>query len=233
MTATAFRPVLLSLAVIALSVSGCAKPFIKRAANTPDPKPSPVMVAGMNVRFDSDGNKGLVGAIVDASQNAQLEEFGKKATELSAAVLAQHGFTVAYDKTRSEKLDVIQIASNSTSAALTGSWRHPETSHMGPDNVENFLTKPVDIVSKITVAGQKEYFSFTALTIRDGGMFMKEPQVIVRTSVFDQDGKKVLDLQGIGYGESAFMFADRSPKNLTAALERGFESVKAVQEEAL
>lgn len=233
LTSSSRSVVLVSLAV-ALSLSGCAAPFLKRAANTPDPKPSKVVVAGFNVRFDDSGQqKGLLDAAVDAAQNSQLADFGTKATELSTQVLAQHGYEAAWDKARTEKLDLIQIQANSTSAALTGTWRHPESSHWTPATVDGLFTKPADIINKIKVDGQKEYFAFTELVIRDGGMFMKEPRVIVRTAIYDQDAKLVLDLQGIGEGESRFMFSDRSPKNLEVALGRGFESVKAIKEEAL
>lgn len=219
---------------VALVFTGCIKPHLRHNASQPDPKPSNALVSGMTVRFD-DGSqdKSLLDAAVDAAQNSKLEEFGKQATELLGAKLAEHGYNVTFDGPRSSKLDAIQLASSSTTAALTGLWRHPESSHWSPAQVEGLLTNPADVVGKIKVDGQKEYFAFAEVVIRDTGMFMKEPFVVVRTSVFDAAGVKVLDLQGIGSGESSFMFADRSPKNLEVALQRGFESLKTVQVEPL
>lgn len=224
------------IAVVALvGLTGCLSPWIKRAENAPDPKPSPVLVAGFNVRFDNSGQeKSLLDAAVDAAQNAQLAEFGTKATDMLAGVLAEHGYSATYDGPRSSRLDAIQLKSDSTTAALTGLWRHPDASHMGPDHVDSLFVKPSDVLAKIKSAdGAKEYFAFVEVVIRDKGLFMKEPYVVVRTSIYDQDAKKLLDLQGIGEGESGFMFADRSPKNLELALQRGFESLKTAQPQAL
>src|SRR5436305_1067026 len=97
------RAIPLFSAIVALALSACAAPYLKTAANQPDPKPSPALVAGLNVRFDNAGqDKGLIGAAVDAAQNSQLDEFGKKATDMLAAALADRGYTPAYDAPRSQ-----------------------------------------------------------------------------------------------------------------------------------
>lgn len=233
MPSTALRSSLPLLLVAALSATGCLSPYLKRAADAPEPKPSPALVSGFVVHFDSNGEeKSLVGAAIDAAQNAGLDEFGKKATELLTAALEERGYTAAWDGPRSAKLDLIQISSNAGSAALTGQWRHPESSHWIPQAVDSLFTKPIDVISKIKGDG-KEYFAFADILIRDSGMILKEPWVVVRAVVYDQDAKKVLDLQGIGTGNSQVFVADRSPKNLEVALIKGFESLKAVKEEAL
>lgn len=219
--------------LIAVAASGCISPYLKRDSKMPEPKPAPALVAGMSVQFESAAEKSAIDAAVDMAQNAGLEEFGKVAAELSAASLAQHGYNATYDGPRSSKLDLIQLSSNSTAAALTGHWRHPESSHQGPDTVEGILVNTSEIMGKLKVEGQSEFFAFTKVSIRDNGIFMKEPYVVVRTKVFDAAGKKVLELQGVGAGDSSFMFADRSPANLKVALERGFESLKTVQEQPL
>ncbi|MFL5322223.1 MAG: hypothetical protein ACJ790_21375 [Myxococcaceae bacterium] len=216
------------VAIAALTLTGCLSPYMKHAANTPDPKPSNALVAGFNIRFDSQGQKSLLDAAADVAQNSMLADFGKQATPMLATVLSDNGFTAAYDGPRAGKLDAIQLQSNSSVAALTGTWRHPDSSHWTPDTVDALFTKPADVIGKIKVDGQKEYFAFTEVVIRDKGMFFKEPYVVVRTTIYDQDAKKVLDLQGIGEGESRFFVADRSPKNLETALQRGFESIKTV-----
>lgn len=223
----------IALVCLSLALTGCMSPWLKRAPNTPDPKPAQVLLAGFSVRFADSGEKSLLDAAVDAAQNAKLAEFGQQATALLTASLAEHGYTVAFDGPRSSRLDAIQLSSSSSTAALTGLWRHPDSSHQSPDTVDGLLVKPADVLSKIKVDGQKEFFAFAEVVIRDNGMFMKEPYVVVRTSVFDQDGKEVLDLQGLGAGESSFMFADRSPQNLKIALQRGFESLKTVEVQSL
>lgn len=227
------RSAALSLAVTALALTGCAKPYLKQAANTPDPKPSNVVVAGFNVRVESNNDGSLLDAAADMAQNSMLADFGKEATPLLASALAERGYTATYDNARATKLDVIQLQSNSGVAALTGTWRHPDSSHWTPDAVDSLFVHPNDVISKIKVDGQKEYFAFTEVLIRDNGMFMKEPYVVVRTAIYDENARLVLDLRGLGYGESRFMIADRSPKNLEVALQRGFESLKTVPAEQL
>jgi hypothetical protein len=224
----------LSLLVVSLTaifgLTGCLSPYLKQASNAPEQKPSAALVTGFNIRFESQGNEA---SLIDLAQNAGLDEFGKKATGLFETALAEYGYTPAYDGTRTSKLDLIQIASNAGSAALTGTWRHPKASHWAPDAVDNLFTKPGDVLGKIVVSGQKEYFAFAEVVIYNKGMFIKEPYVIVRASIYDQESRKVLDLRGIGEGDSSFMITNRSPENLQLALQRGFESLKAVKVETL
>ena len=223
----------LSLLVISLTaafgLTGCLSPFLKQASNAPEQKPATALVSGFNIRVSSSEDASLI----DVAQNAGLAEFGQKATGLFETAIAEYGYTPAYDANRTSKLDLIQLASNAGSAALTGTWRHPKASHWAPDAVDSVFTKPGDVLGKIAVSGQKEYFAFAEVVIYNKGMFMKEPYVVVRASVYDQDARKVLDLRGIGEGDSRFMITDRSPANLQLALQRGFESLKAVKVEAL
>jgi hypothetical protein len=223
----------LSLLVISLTaafgLTGCLSPYLKQASNAPEQKPASALVTGFNIRV----NTGEEASLIDVAQNAGLDEFGKKATGLFETAIAEYGYTPAYDANRTSKLDFIQIASNAGSAALTGTWRHPKASHWAPDAVDSLFTKPGDVLGKIVVSGQKEYFAFAEVVIYNKGMFIKEPYVVVRASIYDQDSRKVLDLRGIGEGDSSFMITNRSPENLQLALQRGFESLKAVKVESL
>jgi hypothetical protein len=219
-------------ALVALTV-GCFSPYLKRAANVPEPKPSPAVVAGFVVRFDAGmQEKSLLDAAIDAAQNSMLAEFGTSATDLLKERMAQYGYTVAFDQPRSAKLDAVQLSSNAGTAALTGQWRHPEASYWTPDMVDSLFVKPSDIVSKIKT-DQKEFFGFADVVIRDTGIILKEPTVIVKVAVYDQDAKKVLDLGGIGSGASSIFVSDRSPNNLKIALTKAFESLAQAKEESL
>ncbi|MGA9525793.1 MAG: hypothetical protein WBV82_30320 [Myxococcaceae bacterium] len=223
-------------ALFAASVlaTGCMSPYLKRAPNTPDPKPSHALVTGFVVRFESFGQeKSGLEIAIDTAQNAQLDRFGQQATKLLTEVLISHGYTASFDGQRTFKLDAVRLASSSATAAITGQWRHPDASHWGPDEVDSLFVKPMHVIGKLRTDGRKEYFAFIDVAIHDSGFFMKEPQVIVRLSVFDNGGVEVLDLRGLGYGESQFMFANRSPQNLMLALERGFESLKTVEVQPL
>lgn len=220
---------------IAATASGCLSPYLRRAPDVPPEKPSPALVSGLVVRFDAGAQqKSLVSMAIDSAQNAGLAEFGDKATSLLASALAERGYEVTYDRARTKELDTMQLSSNSATAALTGQWRHPEASYWTPDMVDSLFVKPADIVGKLNGDAAPTYFAFADVTIRDTGwFFIKEPTVVVRAVVYDRDARKVLDLQGIGQGDSTAFVADRSPQNLERALSRGFESLKTVQEEAL
>lgn len=221
---------------LALVSTGCFSPYLKRSTTNPEPKPSPALVAGFVVHFNNNGgDKSVLEAAVDVAQNAGLEEFGRKASEMLAKALEKHGYTAAWDGPRSARLDAVQVESNAGMAALTGQWRHPDSSYWVPQTVDSLFVKPADLISKLTLpnATGKEYYAFADVSIADGGMFLKEPVVIVRAVVYDAASTKVLDLGGIGSGASTFMIADRSPTNLQAALQKAFESLETVGEQPL
>lgn len=116
-------PVLL---VALVASTGCLSPFLKRASDAPEPKPSDALVAGLVVRFDSGSEeKSMLGAAIDAAQNAQLETFGKRATEMLASKLAEHGYTAVYDGPRSSKLDAIRCSTCKASARGTARCSSP------------------------------------------------------------------------------------------------------------
>ena len=221
--------------VLALATTGCFSPYFKRASASPEPKPSPALVAGFVVHFNDNTDKSVLSAAVDLAQNAGLDEFGRKASEMFAQAIEKHGYTAAWDGPRSARLDAVQISSNASTAALTGQWRHPDSSYWVPQTVDSLFMKPADLIAKVTLpdATAKEYYAFADVAIADGGMFLKEPVVIVRAVIYDAASTKVVELGGIGSGTSSFMFADRSPNNLQAALQNAFDSLQTVAEQPL
>lgn len=223
------------VAAVALAASGCARPFLRADSKAPDPKPSNALVAGFTVRFvdTSTENKSVVEAASDIAQNSQLADFGKRAAEMYAQALAQHGYTVMYDRSRATELDAIKLESSSTASALTGVWRHPDASLWTPETVDGLFVHPQDVIGKVRAADGKEYFAFGEVRIQNTGWFFKEPLVVVRASIYDRDAHKVLDLQGVGSGDTQFFIANRSPQNLELALKRGFESLATVKTEEL
>jgi hypothetical protein len=122
----------------------------------------------------------------------------------------------------------VQLAANSATAALTGGWRHPDASSWTPALMHSMFVQPPQMIGKIRGDAKDERFAFVSVDIQDTGMTMKEAQVVVRISVYGSDGQELLDLQGIGSGDSALFVANRSPGGLGVALERAFASVKAV-----
>jgi hypothetical protein len=216
-----------SLALVSLvAITGCLSPFLKSAADTPQPKPSKALLAGMLVRNPGDAS------LLRMAQNAGLEEFGKRATDQLQSTMAAHGYELTFDGPRTSALDAIQMHQDATTAALTGQWRHPQASYWTPQTVDSLFVKPKDMIAKLSPQ-DKEYFVFADVNVVDDGIILKDPRIVVRAVVYDATGKAVLDLQGLGEGESAFLFANHSPDNLNKALANAFDSVKALQEQPL
>lgn len=227
----------LALALTAVIAStGCFSPYLKRSSTNPEPKPSNALVAGFVVHFDDNNSeKSVLEAAVDVAQNAGLDEFGKNASGMLAKALEKHGYTATWDGPRSARLDAVQIKSDSTTAALTGQWRHPDSSYWVPQTVDSLFVKPADLIAKLTLpnATGKEYYAFADVAIANSGLILKEPTVIVRAVVYDASSQKVLELGGIGQGSSSPFLADRSPTNLQKALENAFASLETVGEQPL
>lgn len=223
-----------ALVAFVVASTGCFTPYLRKAPNQPEPSPAPVLASGYVVRFNDGGaQKSLLSAALDVAQNSELEAFGKQATTLIEETLKTHGYNLVFDQARTRSLDAFQVKSDSTTAALTGQWRHPDASYWTPQMVDSLFVKPRDIVSKVAVEGQQEYFAFASVDIYDSGNFFKEPHVTVRIAIYNQDSRKVLDLGGTGEGESNLFVSNRGAQNLERALVQAFAQLKTVTLETL
>lgn len=222
------------VAALVVTATGCFSPYIKKTPNQPDPNPSSALGAGYVVRFnDGGGQKSLLDAAVDAAQNAGLEEFGKAAQPKVEATLKDHGYTLTFNRERAKTLEAISLRSDATTAAFTGQWVHPDSTYWTPQYVDNLFTKPADFTTKLKVEGQHEYFAFVSIDIFDSGLLFKEPYIIIRTLIADENGKIVAELGGHGKGESSPFVTNRSPQNLERALDAALAEMKSVAVTAL
>lgn len=221
-----------AMLVLAALQIGCFSPYLRRAAEPASP-PLEALTGGFVVVFeDSGGEKSALDAAVMIAQNASLESFGKSATEQLKPELAKRGFALTFDENRSAQLDMIRLGSDGAVAALTGIWRHPQSSMTRPMNVEGLLVKPADVLAKLSPKSG-EHFAFVEVSIRDQGLIWVEPGVVLRTVVYDAQGQKVLDLQGVGQGKGSLFFTDRSADNLREGLTRAVASLESVEPEML
>ena len=233
------RNATLPLLLAATLSTGCATTFIKQVPNTPESAATPTLLSGYTVTkvVQSDGETNLLDSVVDATQNAQLEEFGQKAYAKLAEQMAERGFVLELEATRARSLDVIQVDGGAALAAATGYWKHPETSSWGANRVAGVLSE-LDRKSaseKLYEEGKQKYFAFVDISISDRGswLVMKSPEIRVQSAVVSADGKLVMHSQGVGMGKGAFFFADRSPTNLLLAMEEAFAAMKKVEVEEL
>ena len=232
------RNATLPLLLAATLSTGCATTFIKQVPNTPESAATPTLLSGYTVQKVAEGKEaGLIDSVVDASQNAQLEEFGQKAYAKLAEQMAERGFVLELEATRARSLDVIQVDGGAALAAATGYWKHPETSSWGANRVAGVLSE-LDRKSaseKLYEEGKQKYFAFVDISITDRGswLVMQSPEIRVQSAVVSADGKLVMHSQGVGMGKGAFFFADRSPTNLLLAMEEAFAAMKKVEVEEL
>ena len=232
------RNATLPLLLAATLSTGCATTFIKQVPNTPESAATPTLLSGYTVQKVAEGKEaGLIDSVVDASQNAQLEEFGQKAYAKLAEQMAERGFVLELEATRARSLDVIQVDGGAALAAATGYWKHPETSGWGAHKVAGVLTdlNRKSASEKLYEEGKQKYFAFVDISITDRGswLVMQSPEIRVQSAVVSADGKLVMHSQGVGMGKGAFFYADRSPTNLLLAMEEAFAAMKKVEVEEL
>jgi hypothetical protein len=213
---------------VALLCAGCSSPFMKQAANTPNPRPSKVLVAGfaLVLNIEPDENK-----LIAYAQNSRLGEVGMKATELVTQLLVEQGYTPVYDPECATKLAM--MPTTGVISPLSGQWHHPATSALDPAAVDSLFVKPRQILRKLRVPNEKGYFAFVGIDIQDTGFIVREPTVVTRVTIWDQDSHKVLDVQGIGSGRSMPFASDRTVGNLTRAVTASVASVQGQAPEPL
>jgi len=214
-------------ATIALS-TGCLTPYIKRQGATPDPRPAKAITAGYVVKSGSSER-----SIIDAVQDTGLSQFGNDAVAPITEALRGLGYETRFDKIRASALNTVSMGSDSATTALTGQFIHPESSYWHPEIIRGPFLDPRDLVVKVKGDDANEYVAFVGVTIYNAGNFFKEPLLDLRITVFDQAGKRTLEVRGVGRGSSSLFIVDRSPQNLTRALEEAIASLKTVTEEPL
>jgi hypothetical protein len=226
--------------------TGCATTWLKKSPGSPEPKPSDALLTAMVVQLgrpSSSSSKSVsqavVGLAISAAQNAELAEFGTKATERLTAVLLEQGYALKTDGARTRPLDAVQAANSAVTSAVTGRWSHPDGSMWIPSYIDSLFVKPRDILAKVVQEGKKEYFSTTEIFIYDSGviwlcgLIWQFPVVQFHTVIYDEQSRKVLDMQGYGSGDGSLFIADHSKANLDKALTASFDSIRAVKEEPL
>ena len=116
------RNATLPLLLAATLSTGCATTFIKQVPNTPESAATPTLLSGYTVQKVAQSNEetNLLDSVVDATQNAQLEEFGQKAYAKLAEQMAERGFVLELEATRARSLDVIQVDGGAALAAGGG-----------------------------------------------------------------------------------------------------------------
>ncbi|MDP2340628.1 MAG: hypothetical protein Q8O67_06710 [Deltaproteobacteria bacterium] len=214
------------VALIAVAAGGCLKPWLKRLGTAPEARPTPALITGMVARFDGPAS------LVDLAQKSGLDEFGRASVDPLRKAMELEGYTLTFDKARATALDGVPFQSEGTVLDFNGQWRHPDASSWAPDMVESPLVAPRELISMLKTE-DGEHFAFVGLDINDVGNIFREPIVIARVTVYDAAGVKVLDLRGIGTGNTSFLFADRSPANLRIAFDEAVASLATVTEEPL
>lgn len=230
----------LPVLMAAVLSTGCATTFVKQTTNVPEAGSAPTLLSAYVVgQIDANQDDDLLGAMVDAAQNAALEEFGNKAYGKVAAQLAERGFVVELDAPRARSLDAVQIDGGAALAALAGVWKHPETSGWNANRVSRDISAGMDresVVKKLYEEGKQKYFAFVHIGLIDEASWFglwAVPELRVHSAVISSEGKLVMESQGVGKGNGALFFANRSPDNLLVALDNAIDAMTKVKVEEL
>jgi hypothetical protein len=243
---------LIPVALLSPLLVGCVTTYVKRVDDVPpeDARPATTLMGSMIVAVEAsqDGSVDGGGSIVDLFQNASLDEFGVQAQPKLAAELKRRGFELVKDKDVASTLDFFAVTKgNQAMTTLTGHWVHPEGSDVDPD-VFHYVylfteDKGAEIARKLDAlegAKDKDFFAFTGVKIMTpsgfgcGGLWCwAEPRVRVNFIVVDRKGKTVYDAQGVGNGKGAMFIVDRSPSNLSTAVDQAINALQATEAEPL
>lgn len=229
----------LPLLLAATLSTGCATTYIKQTANVPESGSAPTLLASYTVKKQQQGEGSVLDAAVDAAQNAQLEEFGNQAFKTVAERLAKRGFVLELEAPRARAIDVIQIDGGAALAAMTGFWKHPETSGVQTIELTNLIAGGANrkhFAGKLYEDGKQKYFAFVGVNVLDQESFFglwKSPEIRVHSVVISAEGQLVMESQGIGVGNGSLFFADRSPKNLLVAMEGAVAALEKAKVEEL
>jgi hypothetical protein len=209
-------------------VACATTPYQQRRQQLVASPPMPTLLTGMVVQFHDSGTDGGPG-LLDAAQNAGLDDFGRWLMKPLRDALLQHGFDLTYDGGRTMRMDLVAVAPNAATAALTGKWRHPDASSVTPSMLHGLLANPAAVVQRVPAPGQgqQESYAFVEVNISDGGWLWKHPRVELRASVFDAKGVELLDMVGVGDGDDALFVANRGAVNLRLSFDGALRTAQA------
>jgi hypothetical protein len=211
---------------------GCATTQIKKAPDLPT-EPKKTLVMSYTVRVHDENQ-----SLLDAIQNMDLGVFGEKSVKDVEKLLAEQGFAVQYDKTRTVSgMDGIIPREL---AQLGGTWAHPETPVIAAPSFAADGMMPIMAFSANNVSAPDEYTAFVDIALKESVDFgvgpvtlWGHPDVLMSVLVFNPAGKLVFVAKSRGEGDGTPFVVNRAPDNLQKGFGKAFEELAKVEVETL
>ena len=234
----------LLIVLASLSIMGCG-PYLKMSPGLDVSKPhdallTSAIIDGNPVDDTSAGSTSIVGAAVSLANNIDLAPFGDKMITQVSKYLAQHSFNVRLDPARAKKLDPIKVSDDSVvkgvAQVLGGVWTSTNTSYYAMRS-SLYLTDSnrEDIAKKLDTESPNEAFVFIYAEIRDESswFFMSKPQVSIYIRILNEQGQDIFESKSFGSGGTSFWWADRSPENLSKAVDAALAQLNTLEKGTL
>ncbi|MEE2837133.1 MAG: hypothetical protein VYB65_14035 [Myxococcota bacterium] len=231
-------------ALVALALAthsmGCATVYIKKASALEGlSEPRPALLATSVVRVgDPSAQDGGGDVALNVAMKPHLEAFGLEMTEVASAFVAQHGLRVVKDAERAQRLSLFTGKDKIVGVvgALTGFWYSPEGStHVVDSSINYVFNKKQNVERADDPETPNEAFVFVTGTITKttAWLVMAKPMFRMEIRVLDEQGEDLMRVSGVGEGDAAPFFMDRSKGNLEKALKGALETLKVTPVEAL
>ncbi|MAA80544.1 MAG: hypothetical protein CL916_14915 [Deltaproteobacteria bacterium] len=214
----------------------CATPFLKVKSDAlVQPAPTLMTTAVINT-VDNDAEVDLF----DMVQSKDMDEIGFHLMTQSIQMLDQQGFQVYLDKEQAQSLSLLKgdiaEAGKSLSTVLGGVWFSKETSETVIDNNTILLDSYRNrLIGTLNTEKENEHFLFVSakLSETEGFLVMRRVHLLIDYVILNESGIVVFRARGIGEGKQSFLFADKSRKSLSLAIENAIQSIEAQTKQEL
>ena len=221
-----------------LVLTGCMKSYVKQSPGLDAQNLRPALLVNASVSVVHDDNDaGVAGAVVGATQNKMLPEFGAAVMEQVPGLLADNGFELVVDGERVEagaKADMTEFTNKMT--VLSGTWTHEDAMTLPlMVNTPNRRRASARVAETLDDPDAEDAYAYVVVNIHDKQkyMVMKAPVVELSVLVVDEAGEDLLRARAYGMGELSAFVPNRHPDNLQVALDAALADLAQTEVEVV
>lgn len=220
-----------------LVLTGCMKSYVKQSDGLDSESLRPALLVNMSVTVVQDDDAGVAGAVVGATQNKMLPEFGASVMEQVPGLLAENGFELVVDGPRVKdgaKVDMTEFTNKMT--MLSGAWTHDDAITMPlMVNTPNRRRASAKLAEGLDNPDVDDAYAYVVVNIHDKKkyMVMRAPVVELSVLVVDEAGEDLLRARAYGMGDMSAFVTNRHPDNLNAALDDALANLAEVPVEVV
>lgn len=220
-----------------LILTGCMKSYVKQSPGLDAASLQPTLLVNASVSVIQDEDAGVAGAVVGATQNKMLPDFGASVMEQVPGILAENGFELIIDGARIEsgaKADMTEFTNKMT--MLSGTWTHPDAMTLPlMVNTLNRRGASSRVAEALDDPDAVDTYTYVVVNIHDAKkyMVMQAPLVELSVLVVDESGEDLLRARAYGMGELSPFVSNRHPDNLNVALDAALVALSEVEVEVV